>query len=45
MGEAVQNVLAGKQQPKEALDETAQRWTASIAKAKPSFAYEEIAGV
>jgi ABC-type glycerol-3-phosphate transport system substrate-binding protein len=45
IGEAVQNVVAGKQQPKEALNETADRWKASIAKAKPSFPYEEVAGV
>jgi ABC-type glycerol-3-phosphate transport system substrate-binding protein len=45
LGEAVTAVVAGQQSPKEALDQTADRWNASIAKGKPNLPYQEIAGV
>ncbi len=45
LGEAVTAVVAGQQSAKDALDQTADRWKVSIAKGKPTFPYQEIAGV
>jgi multiple sugar transport system substrate-binding protein len=45
IGEAVTATVAGAKTPQEALDETAERWSQSIAKAKPDFPYQEVVGI
>jgi ABC-type glycerol-3-phosphate transport system substrate-binding protein len=45
IGEAVTATVAGTKTAQEALDETAERWSQSIEKAKPDFPYQEVVGI